>query len=373
MTDRGYLERVIASLGNRIFLMHDINLGQPKLFQTRWALSFLRGPMTRAEVERCVREVKDRDAAGAIVPVKLCNHCGADVPAGTGNLCLACGKNPWEPAAAGPTTAVPVAVATVLPGGATIKPAVAVPVHGEAVRFTQPVLPPDVNQFYIPVTPGSGKPGQELEYQPWILGFAEVVFKVDRRRGTEHKVRCRLLAHAPEPGHPVDWSTATPFGIDPVMRPEAHARWAAVPETVDTGRKLKGLEKAFTEHLYSTQKLELFENRDLELVSLPGETQDVFRRRCGQEADQKRGQAQDLEKVKFGPKIEAARQSTSKGREDRIAKLEADLQAKLDELVSKYRQLADEITPMQVKPRKVDIRVTHFGLAWAPFWCGRMT
>jgi len=23
---------------------------------------------------------------------------------------------------------------------------------------------------------------------------------------------------------------------------------------------------------------------------------------------------------------------------------------------------------IQVKPRKGDIRVTHFGLAWAPFW-----
>ncbi len=109
-TDRGYLERVIGSLGNRVFLMHGINQGKPKLFQTRWALSFLRGPMTRAEVERCIREVKDRDDARAMVPVKLCNHCGADVPAGTGNRCLACGKNPWPPPNPGrPTTATPCA------------------------------------------------------------------------------------------------------------------------------------------------------------------------------------------------------------------------------------------------------------------------
>ena len=50
LTDKGYLERVIASLGNRIFLLHDIHRPKPLLFQTRWALSFLRGPMTREQV-----------------------------------------------------------------------------------------------------------------------------------------------------------------------------------------------------------------------------------------------------------------------------------------------------------------------------------
>ncbi len=69
--------------------------------------------------------------------------------------------------------------------------------------------------------------------------------------------------------------------------------------------------------------------------------------------------------------LDAARQSTSKGRQDRIARLEGDLQAKLDELAEKYRLMAEETTPLNVKPRKLDIRVTHFGLAWAPFWNAR--
>src|SRR2546430_2504168 len=46
--DRAVLEKTIASLGNRIFLLHNIHRGgEPKVFQTRWALSYLRGPMTR--------------------------------------------------------------------------------------------------------------------------------------------------------------------------------------------------------------------------------------------------------------------------------------------------------------------------------------
>ena len=98
------------------------------------------------------------------------------------------------------------------------------------------------------------------------------------------------------------------------------------------------------------------------------EKEEAFRKRCRQKADGECKQAKELERVKFTPKIDAAKQSTSKGREDRIARLEADLQAKQDELDEKYRRIGAEATPIQVKPRKVDIRVTHFGLAWAPFW-----
>ena len=96
LTDRAYLEKVIASLGNRVFLLHDINRGKPILFQTRWALSFLRGPMTREEVSRIVAPIRVRDADGSFTPVKLCNHCGTEQPPGHGSHCPSCGKNPWD-------------------------------------------------------------------------------------------------------------------------------------------------------------------------------------------------------------------------------------------------------------------------------------
>ncbi len=364
LTDRGYLEKVIASLGNRIFLMHNINEGKPKLFQSKWCLSFLRGPLTRDQVGKLMAGVKEAIRLGAVPARRLCQHCQAEVPPGIADRCPACGKNPYSRPAGATSATAPVA-SVVGPGGKLVASEGAAS-PDSSVRYTQPVLPPDVHQFYLGVA--GTKAGHELEYQPWVLGIAEVVFQIDKRTGLEHKVNVRLLARAPEVGHPVDWEKAMALGIDPVLRPQERARWAAVPESLDTGKKLKGLEKAFGEHLYGTQKVSLFENRELELVSLPGETQVAFRARCLKKAQQERDQALELERVKFAPKIEAAKQSTSKGREDRIARLEADLQARLDEITEKYRLIADEVTPIQVKPRKGDIRVTHFGLAWAPFW-----
>src|SRR5262249_43945317 len=150
---------------------------------------------------------------------------------------------------------------------------------------------------------GAPPAGHELEYQPWGLGFAEGAFPIDKRKGTEHPTTVRLLAKPPQPGHPIDWDKAMPINLEPAPRPEK-ARWAAVPEALDTGRKLAALEKVFADHLYATQKLSLFENRELEMVSLPGEPLETFKRRCKLAADNRCREDQELEKVKFAPKIE---------------------------------------------------------------------
>jgi hypothetical protein len=44
--DRDATERLLAGLGNRVFLMRNVHDDAPVLFQTRWAMSYLRGPLT---------------------------------------------------------------------------------------------------------------------------------------------------------------------------------------------------------------------------------------------------------------------------------------------------------------------------------------
>ena len=42
--DRHRLERVLAQLGNRVFLMNNVHEDAPVVFETRWVMSYLRGP-----------------------------------------------------------------------------------------------------------------------------------------------------------------------------------------------------------------------------------------------------------------------------------------------------------------------------------------
>jgi hypothetical protein len=48
--DRRSYDKLISSLGKRVFLLHNVHEKAPQLFQTRWAMNFLAGPLTRTQI-----------------------------------------------------------------------------------------------------------------------------------------------------------------------------------------------------------------------------------------------------------------------------------------------------------------------------------
>ena len=58
--DRRKTEQLLAGLGKRVFLMHNVHEDEPTLFQTRWALSYLRGPLTKSQIETLMARRKKR-------------------------------------------------------------------------------------------------------------------------------------------------------------------------------------------------------------------------------------------------------------------------------------------------------------------------
>jgi len=394
LTDRAYLEKVIASLGNRVFLMHSIHRGKPTLLQSRWALSFLRGPMTREQVKLLMDPYrKSADEPVAVMAIPLCQRCHQELPPTTADVCPHCAGYPW---ARPPVRDADRAFRESLqPQVAQAAPA-AIPLPPEASADTtsqQPVLPPDVTQFFLPVT--TQKPaGAALEYRAWVLGWAEVTYVVDKRAGKEHREMFRLLAPPPAPGHPVAWHEATRTTDKLAGKPQPDAAWGPAPEGLDTGRKLKAVEKAFGEYLYSTRKLDLYENRPLGLVSAVGEAEAAFRERCRAAAENEARAALELERAKFKPKFEALDMAlpdempkksaslwqwlTGSGKttgstvqsvdDPKQRKLLADYEAKKAEIHKKWQRAGEEVAALQVKPRKTDVRVTHFGVVWIPYW-----
>jgi hypothetical protein len=410
--DRAELEKVIASLGNRVFLMNNIHQGKQTIFQVRHTLSFLRGPMTPAQIEQLMQPLKDGEAVHAAIT--LCMNCQKELPADAGQLCPHCGKNPFVSAAsraADREFRESLQLKTTRPLGADYT--------GEAANMAgstkPPVLPPEVTQFFVPTMQQPGH-GEQLEYAARLVGFGEATFVVDKRKGKEHTEHVRLLAEPTALGRPVEWEAAEPVSEWLAASPLPKALWGPVPESLDTGRKLKALEKAFVEHIYSNQKLSLFENGKLEMVSEPGEKEADFRKRCREAALAEAKKALEVEKAKFQPKFEAldaelpepkkgdpdappppppqpqpakssgwfsglfggggsepAAPPRKKGpapgskQEEKVRKLAADYEAKRAEIKLKWKQAGEDVEAIQVKPRKADVRVTHFGLAWVPY------
>ena len=55
-TSRAEFDRMISALGSRVFLLHNVHEGEPVVFHTRWAMSYLRGPLTRTQVQELAGE-----------------------------------------------------------------------------------------------------------------------------------------------------------------------------------------------------------------------------------------------------------------------------------------------------------------------------
>jgi uncharacterized protein DUF87 len=64
------IDRLLDATGKRVFLLHDVHRKAPVLLQSRWAMSYLRGPLTREEISRLMRGrgAAAKDAPGARTP-----------------------------------------------------------------------------------------------------------------------------------------------------------------------------------------------------------------------------------------------------------------------------------------------------------------
>jgi len=62
--DRGAIERLLAGLRSRVFLLHNAHDEKDVLFHTRWAMSYLRGPLTRKQI-KLLSPGADRSAPSA--------------------------------------------------------------------------------------------------------------------------------------------------------------------------------------------------------------------------------------------------------------------------------------------------------------------
>src|SRR5215210_634384 len=115
--DRKRIEEILSGLDKRVFLLHDVHEEGPAVFQTRWAMSYLRGPLTRPELKRLMDPLKQAPPAARVT-------------------------------SQGPTAGVTpeAAAASTAPAAAAVAPAVSRPSDGQA--DLPPLLPPDVPQSF---------------------------------------------------------------------------------------------------------------------------------------------------------------------------------------------------------------------------------
>ena len=243
--DRRQIGEVLAGLGQRVFLLHNVHETQPVVFETRWVLSYLRGPMTREEIKRLV--------ALPAVPEK-----GTSVPVG--------------PAA-------------------------------EMAADTPPLTPQGVAVYYA-VAAGAG-PG--LIYSPAVLGRLDIHYSSPRHRvdASQTVTIAALLADGPVP---LDWDAGFELALDPAQlgnRPPPGAQFLPLPSAARNAAAFKGWEKSLRTWVRQRRPLTLFGSRQYQLSSQPGEAENLFRGRLGQVLREKRDLAVEGLRRKYEPRFGA--------------------------------------------------------------------
>ncbi len=366
------IEKTIGALTPRVFFLHNTHESAPVVFQTRWALSYLAGPLTREQIRRLPR-------ASAETPPQAAN------------------------------TATPPSE----------------PLRSSGATVAAPVLPPDLPQRF--------ESGTSLV--PFAMGLARVhVSLPDGSIHAQNIVRLApLSADGPGPdwstasdlsGEP-SASDSAPSG----------ASFAALPRSAGQSGAAKKWGDALVDSLYRGAAVQLFECKRLRLVSKPGESERDFRiriadgsrsdrdakvdklrdqyasrlatledrvRRAEQAVAREKDQASSQRMTAamsagatilgafLGRKVtrtamgDAARsvrgfdRAAKQGRdvdraEDslealqaRRAELEAALAADIAALEAKLDPSSEPLTTLTVRPRKSDVEVTSLVVLWRP-------
>ncbi|MFQ5528211.1 MAG: ATP-binding protein [Thermoanaerobaculia bacterium] len=382
--DRKTMEKVIAGLGKRVFLLHNVHEEGPVLFHTRWVMSYLRGPLTRGQIKQLMG---DRPAVDAPTDAPA-----ADAPA-----------QPARAVTAAPATA------------------------------GRPALPPDLVQYSVEAR------DSEPHYEPRLLGLCKVHYVHRTTKRTAHLEELALAIDLYEDMIDVDWDEATAIELDQrdleKGLPETGS-FGTVPGAAKKTASYSRWSKELSAHLYRSKGLDLLKSPTYKLTSEPLESERDFRIRLKEASRERR----DVEKEKLQKRYETkidrleerlrkARQAldreqeqakgqklqnaismgaallsavagrkkfsmsslgrattaarglgrSSKEKEDvvraqenidsiteNIEELNRELEEEFDAIEEKFDPLTEELQVTSLKPRRADIEVDLVALVWMP-------
>ena len=254
--DRARVDRLLAGLEQRMFLLHSVHDDDETVFQTRWTMSYLRGPLLREEIKRLQGAVPE--PAGSVARV--------------------------NPFAAGGSGAGP-----------------------------RPLLPPGVREVFL--SPDGPTPAGGLLYRPAILGRARVRFTHTKARiDCDREVFC--LAPAGDQLGESAWEGGRQFAEVPEVETAPLAGgFAGLPPALSAAKAYASLGTSLKNHLARTAKLTVFTAPAIDAVSRPDETEGEFRVRIAQQVREWRDKEVDRISDKSAAKLASLNDRIARARQ----------------------------------------------------------
>ena len=280
--DRAQMDTLLSGLAPRTFLYHSVHERSPRLFQSRWALSYLRGPLSRDEM---------RKLATIATPASTPIATPASTPIAT------------------PATTSPLPPAGGAGGGEARAP----------LSTSRPVLPPGLREHFFV----RADVPQPREYRAGLLCTASVHY-AEAKSAIDTWLTPSLLAPLGDDGP--DWPNAWFLGTSDVPlldAPAEGARFAALPGGATRPASYKTWEKSAVAHLLRDRPLVVPHAPQLSLVGKVGESRDAFLARATHALHEGRDDELEALAGKWQPKIDKAKDKLERAKR-KLAEASAD-------------------------------------------------
>ncbi len=226
--DKQKMERTLAGLGKRRFLLHNVHEDEPVIFSTRWVMSYLAGPLTRDQIRTLMADKK--------------------------------------PVAAEPAATVTKAVAD----------------DNDA-----PVLPPDIKQVYVYAS-DEGLTHYPRLIAVVDMTFGNARYDINERKQKIYTVEFTDGA-VPVDWDNADVMQLTPDDLDD--KPNIEARYADCPSAAAQKKNYLAWRREFKRWVRQNEVVSLYRSKKCRLTSMAGESEGEFRVRLQQIASEKRDRA----------------------------------------------------------------------------------
>jgi hypothetical protein len=255
--DRGRLDRLLSGLEQRRFLMHSVHGDEETLFQTRWTMAYLRGPLVREEIRRLT-------AAAPVSPA------AAPVSSAAAPVLVTSGTKP---------------ILVPRPAGAP-----------------RPILPPGVREVFLAPS-RSLSPDEPVQYRPAVLGRARVRFgRTTPRIEVDRELIC--LAPAGDSLGESAWESGRELPEPPDVEPAPRTgAFAPLPAALAGPKGYATLAASLKSFLGRTAKLTAYSAPAIGAISTPDETEGEFRSRIAHRVKEWRDAEIDKVRMKHAAKL----------------------------------------------------------------------
>lgn len=409
-------DKLISALGKRVFLLRNVHEKEPTLFQTRWAMNYLAGPVTRTQIPAL------NALAGAAEQTPQSNQ---QVPAGS-----APSPAPKQQARIERQMA----------------PAASEDANDLEGSETRPAVPSGVQEYFLPLnlseqesinkharSLSSGIQNIATLYRPVLIGQANIRY-LQRKYDLDMERTESVLVYEPDRRGSVRWEDyrVGAFNERKFDRmPVRNGRFATIDEPLSNGKTIRSLKTDFVDWVYRYAEVRVKANEELKVYGGPTTSDEAFKKMCDDAADEKEAVEAKKIETRFKKKITSIeakisrekreleedeadynsrkreeavkhvetviglftgrrrsvsgslskRRMTSKAKadikesqdaiksfEEEIEDIKEEMEDTLEELALHWDDVAEDVTEISITPYKKDIDTTLFGVAWFPYY-----